>query len=192
MLPAPGSPFNGTVEHDETGARSVRQRIVVGVDGSPGSLAALHRAATEARERHADLHVVLAWQLPGGGVGGRTTHGPAVLRECREAAVDDLRTILDSAFAVERPGVPLSGLTVRGEPGAVLVETADSADDLLVVGSGPRGRRLPRLRPSVTRYCLAHARCPVLAVPPNPLEAELAALHNTPWSLSHLPKARKR
>ncbi|WP_032767926.1 universal stress protein, partial [Streptomyces griseus] len=64
--------------------------------------------------------------------------------------------------------------------------------DLLVVGSGPRGRRLPRLRPSVTRYCLAHAHCPVLAVPPNPLEAELAALHNAPWSLSHLPRARKR
>ncbi|NEC19541.1 universal stress protein [Streptomyces parvus] len=170
----------------------MRQRIVVGVDGSPGSLTALHRAAAEARERHADLHVVLAWHLPGGGLGGRTTYGPAVLRECREAAVDGLRTILNSAFAVERPGVPLSGLTVRGEPGAVLVEAAGSADDLLVVGSGPRGRRLPRLRPSVTRYCLAHARCPVLAVPPNPLEAELAALHATPWSLSHLTGARKR
>ncbi|WP_179891533.1 universal stress protein, partial [Streptomyces sp. st170] len=110
----------------------MRQRIVVGVDGSPGSLAALHRAAAEARERHADLHVVLAWQLPGGGLGGRTTYGPAVLRECREAAVDDLRAILDSAFAVERPSVPLSGLTVRGEPGAVLVEAAGSAGDLLV------------------------------------------------------------
>ncbi|MFI0143045.1 universal stress protein [Streptomyces globisporus] len=121
-----------------------------------------------------------------------TPYGPAVLRECREAAVDDLRAILDSAFAVERPSVPLSGLTVRGEPGAVLVEAAGSAGDLLVVGSGPRGRRLPRLRPSVTRYCLAHARCPVLAVPPNPLEAELAALHDTPCSLAHLASARKR
>ncbi|CAH9414085.1 hypothetical protein SGL43_01088, partial [Streptomyces globisporus] len=40
--------------------------------------------------------------------------------------------------------------------------------------------------------CLAHARCPVLAVPPNPLEAELAALHDTPWPLAHLASARKR
>ncbi|WP_326716295.1 MULTISPECIES: hypothetical protein [unclassified Streptomyces] len=29
----------------------------------------------------------------------------------------------------------------------------------------------------MSRYCLAHARCPVLAVPPSPLEADLAAAH---------------
>lgn len=170
----------------------MRQRIVVGVNGSLGSLAALHRATAEARERNADLHVVLAWQLPGGGLGGRATYGAAVLQECREAAVEELRTILDSAFAVSRPGVTLSGLTVRGEPGAVLVRAAPSADDLLVVGTGPRGRWLPGIRPSVTRYCLAHATCPVLAVPPNPLEAELTALNGATWLLQHIPGAQKR
>ncbi|MFJ6514595.1 universal stress protein [Streptomyces sp. NPDC091406] len=165
----------------------MRQRVVVGVNGSLGSLAALHRAAAEAQERNADLHVVLAWQLPGGGLGGRATYGAAVLRECREAAVEDLRTILGTSFAVRGPGVTLSGLTVRGEPGAVLVEAARSADDLLVVGAGRRGRWFPGLRPSVTRYCLTHATCSVLAVPPNPLEAELAAVHGTTWSLPHMP-----
>ncbi|MBT2900967.1 universal stress protein [Streptomyces sp. McG3] len=161
----------------------MRQRIVVGVSGSPGSLAALHRATAEARERNADLYAVLAWQLPGGGLGGRATYGTAALREHREAAVEDLRTILDGAFAVRRPGVALSGLAVRGEPGAVLVEAAESADGLLVVGAGSRGRWLPALRPSVARYCLAHAACPVLAVPPNPLEAELVAVLGNNWSL---------
>ncbi|MFJ8248445.1 universal stress protein [Streptomyces sp. NPDC094466] len=170
----------------------MRQRIVVGVSGSPGSLAALHRAAAEARERHAELYAVLAWQLPGGGLGGRATYGNAVLRECREAAVEDLRTVLDRAFAVRRPGVALSGLAVRGEPGAVLVEAAASADGLLVVGAGSRGRWLPALRPSVTRYCLTHAACPVLAVPPNPLEAELAAVHSGSWTLPPMIRDRKR
>ncbi|WP_432148616.1 universal stress protein [Streptomyces sp. bgisy029] len=170
----------------------MRQRMVVGVNGSPSSLAALHRATAEARERHAELHVVLAWQLPGGGLGGRATYGATALHECREAAVENLRTILDSAFAVRRPGVTLSGLVVRGEPGAVLVEAARSCDDLLVVGTGPRGSWLPRMRPSVTRYCVAHATCPVLAVPPNPLEAELAAIHRATRLLRPLPGGQER
>ncbi len=29
----------------------------------------------------------------------------------------------------------------------------------------------------MSRYCLAHAVCPVLAVPPSPLEAELTSAH---------------
>ncbi|WP_406247008.1 universal stress protein [Streptomyces anulatus] len=169
----------------------MRQRIVVGVSGSPGSLAALHRAAAEARERNAELYAVLAWQLPGGGLGGRATYGAAVLRECREAAVEDLRTLLYGAFAVRRPGVALSGLAVRGEPGAVLVEAAGSADGLLVVGTGSRRRWLSALRPSVARYCLAHAVCPVLAVPPNPLEAELAAVQSHSWTLPPMTGERK-
>ncbi|MEV7308752.1 universal stress protein [Streptomyces microflavus] len=170
----------------------MRQRIVVGVSGSPGSLTALHRATAEARERNAELCAVLAWQLPGGGLGGRATYGAAVLRACREAAVEELRTILGSAFAVRRPGVELSGLTVRGEPGSVLVGAARSADDLLVVGVGTRGRWLPGIRPSVTRYCLAHAKCPVLAVPPNPLEAELAAMRGRTWTLPRMAREQGR
>ncbi|MFE1820343.1 universal stress protein, partial [Streptomyces anulatus] len=114
----------------------MRQRIVVGVSGSPGSLAALHRAAAEARERNAELYAVLAWQLPGGGLGGRATYGAALLRECREAAVEDLRTLLDGAFAVRRPGVALSGLAGRGAPGAVLGEAAGSAHRHQGVGTG--------------------------------------------------------
>jgi hypothetical protein len=33
------------------------------------------------------------------------------------------------------------------------------------------------LFPSVARYCLAHAVCPVLALPPSPLSRELASVH---------------
>ncbi|MFD5876725.1 universal stress protein [Streptomyces sp. NPDC060322] len=164
----------------------MRRRIVVGVSGSPGSFAALHRATAEAQERNAELYAVLAWQLPGGGLGSRATYGTAVLRECREAAVEDLRTVLDTAFAVGRPGVTLIGRTVRGEPGAVLVDAVRSADDLLVVGTGARGRWLPGLRAPVARHCLAHAPCPVLAVPPNPLEAELAAVGRRTRSVPHM------
>ena len=56
----------------------------------------------------------------------------------------------------------------------MLVDAADQPDDLLVIGTGRRagvGRVLHR---SVSRYCLAHARCPVLAVPPSALMDEMS------------------
>ncbi|MEV6573624.1 universal stress protein [Streptomyces sp. NPDC051577] len=152
------------------------RRVVVGVTGTLGSLAALHRAAAEARVRDAELRVVLAWQAPGGELGGRNGLGPRALAQCRTAAVERLREVLDTAFRAAKPGVTLAGITVRGTPGAALVDAARGVEDLLVVGTGSRAP-LRRLRPSVARYCLAHAACPVLVVPPSPLQVEFDAAH---------------
>ncbi|MFE1820344.1 universal stress protein, partial [Streptomyces anulatus] len=88
-------------------------------------------------------------------------------------------------------GGPGGGRGRAPPPGAVLVEAAGSADGLLVVGTGSRRRWLSALRPSVARYCLAHAVCPVLAVPPNPLEAELAAVQSHSWTLPPMTGERK-
>ncbi|MFJ1565725.1 universal stress protein [Streptomyces erythrochromogenes] len=151
-------------------------RVVVGVTGTPGSLTALHGAAAEARVRGAELVAVLAWQSPGGELGSRNGWGPTVLTECRAAAADRLREALDVAFGVVWPRVTVGGLTVRGTPGAVLVDVARDPEDLLVVGTGSRAVLRRLVHPSVARYCLAHASCPVLAVPPSPLQAELAAV----------------
>ncbi|MFF4425613.1 universal stress protein [Streptomyces avidinii] len=153
------------------------RRVVVGVTGTLGSPAALHRAAAEARVRDAELRVVLAWQSPGGELGSRNGLSPSALAECRTAAVERLREVLDTAFRAANPGVALAGLTVRGTPGAVLVDTARGVDDLLVVGTGSRTPLRRPLRPSVARYCLARTACPVLVVPPSPLQNELDAAH---------------
>ena len=70
----------------------------------------------------------------------------------------------------------------RGETGPVLVDIAEQPGDLLVIGTGRRAPLGRALRKSVGRYCLAHARCPVLAVPPSALMDEMA--HGfRPWSL---------
>ncbi|MGW1767708.1 universal stress protein [Streptomyces sp. NPDC002073] len=153
------------------------RRVVVGVTGTPGSLTALHRAAAEARVREAELQVVLAWQSPGGELGSRNGLGPSALAECRAGAAERLREVLDAAFGTAEPGVTLAGLTIRGTPGAVLVDTARDPEDLLVVGTGSRAALRRLVRPSVARYCLAHAACPVLVVPPSPLQAELEVAH---------------
>ncbi|WP_328302249.1 universal stress protein [Streptomyces sp. NBC_00435] len=161
------------------------RRVVVGVSGTPGSLAVLHRAAAEARVREAELWAVMAWQAPGGELGSRSACNASALAQCRGAAVERLREVLSTAFDAERPGVSLAGLTVRATPGAALVDTARGSDDLLVVGTGSRTALSRLIRPSVARYCLAHAACPVLTVPPSPLEAELDAVHRR--NLWHLP-----
>lgn len=161
------------------------RRVVVGVSGTPGSLAALHRAAGEARVRDAQLWVVMAWQAPGGGLGSRSSCEVSALAQCRAAAVERLRRILDLALGAGPAGVTHAGLTVRATPGAALVDAARGSDDLLVVGTGSRALLRRLARPSVARYCLAHAACPVLTVPPPPLQAELDAVHRrNRW---HLP-----
>ena len=61
----------------------------------------------------------------------------------------------------------------RGPTGWVLVNLACRPDDVLVVGAGRRGA-LGRLAFSrVSGYCVAHAQCPVMAVPPPALAREL-------------------
>jgi nucleotide-binding universal stress UspA family protein len=58
---------------------------------------------------------------------------------------------------------------LRGEPGPVLVTEASEDGDVLVIGAGRRGRAGRAMSCRVSRYCLAHAACPIVAVPPSPL-----------------------
>lgn len=157
---------------------SAAPRVLVGVSGSPGSLTALARAAEEARCRGAELWPVLAWEPPGGDLAAcRPPVASAMVGEWEEVAQARLLTSLCAVFGGTDTGLPGRVLLVRGAPGPALVRTADRDDDLLVLGAGARGRLRRALWPSVGRYCLAHAGCPVLAVPPSPLRAALATLH---------------
>jgi len=63
------------------------------------------------------------------------------------------------------------------------VRVADSDDDLLVVGAGRRGALGRMTSCRVSRYCLAHARCPVVAVPPSDLARLGHGLRG--WALRH-------
>ncbi|GAA2842629.1 hypothetical protein GCM10010441_78400 [Kitasatospora paracochleata] len=160
------------------------RRVVVGLSGSLGSLAALHRAVAEARRTDTPVLAVHAWEPPGGEIGYRRSPCPPLLAAVRAQAAERLATALDDAFGGTDPGVRLQTLLVRGEPGRALVAAAEHPDDLLVLGAG--GSLLHRgLRPSVTGHCLRHAACPVLTVPRPALQRDLQALHRrNRW---HLP-----
>ncbi|MEV5350308.1 universal stress protein [Streptomyces achromogenes] len=157
--------------------KSSAARVVVGVNGSPGSLTALARAVEESRRRGAQLWPVLAWEPPGGELGSRRSPVSAgQVPRWELLARERLLTALRDVFGSTDTGVPGAAVTVRGAAGPALVRIAGREDDVIVVGAGRRNRLLRALSPSVGRYCLAHAGCPVLAVPPSPLQSTLTAM----------------
>jgi len=144
-----------------------RVRVVVGVSGSPGSPAALHRAVAEARRAGGGAEVLAlhAWEPPGGEHGYLRSPCPPLLSAVRAAAERRLdEALAEASGGAGFDGVPVTARCVRGEPAAVLLAAADRAADLLVLGAaGSWWRR--GLRGSVPARCVRAARCPVLVLP---------------------------
>lgn len=161
---------------------SAVRRIVVGVHGSLGSLQALRWAADEARERRVPLLAAHAWIPPGGDFAERSHPSPYLRQVWQNAALKRLTDAFDECLGGIPDGLDGHLLVERGDAGQVLVAAAERPGDLLVIGTGrrnPLGRALHR---SVGRYCLAHAHCPVLAIPPTALMEEMR--HGLrPWPL---------
>jgi len=148
-------------------------RVIVGTSGSPGSLRALRYGERLARAHDAILIPVLAWELPGGDHVERVQPSGELRQAWQTLACRRLRDALLAVWG-EVPGDPLVQPHVeRGPPGWVLVNLACRTGDVLVVGAGRRGALARVAFPKVTRYCLAHAQCPVLAIPPPALAREL-------------------
>lgn len=164
-------------------------RIVVGVHGSLGSLQALRWAADEARDRRVPVAAVIAWTPPGGDFAERSHPSLYLRRVWRDAALHRLTDAFESAFGGVPDDLCVRLRVERGETGPVLVDVADQAGDLLVIGTGRRNPLSRALHKSVGRYCLAHARCPVIAVPPSALMDEMGHswLRPRSWSLRELP-----
>jgi nucleotide-binding universal stress UspA family protein len=157
---------------------SVR-RVIVGVHGSLGSLQALRFAEAEARQRGVPLLPVIAWIPPGGDLAERRHSSPYLRKIWREAAWERLQAAFDDGLGGIPAGLHVEPRVERGEPGPVLVDTASQPEDLLIIGTGRRGRLGRMFRSSVGRYCLGHAKCPMLAIPPSALMDEMShGLHS--------------
>jgi nucleotide-binding universal stress UspA family protein len=148
-------------------------RLIVGTSGSPGSLRALRYGEGLARTHDAVLVPVMAWEPPGGDRAERTQPSGYLRQEWRNLACQRLRDALIAVWG-EVPDDPLVQPHIeRGPPGWVLVNLACRPGDVLVVGAGRRGALARMAFSKVSRYCLAHAQCPVLAIPPPALAREL-------------------
>lgn len=158
------------------------RRVIAGVSGSPGSLQALRYAAELARSDYAVLAPVLAWTPPGGELADRRAPCPQLRTAWKQAAWDRLWKAVDLAIGGPPADLEFAAEVVRGPAGEVLSYLARQAGDVLVIGAGRRGAwRLTGCK--VSKYCLGHAQCPVIAVPPSELAAELHGLHG--WMHRH-------
>jgi nucleotide-binding universal stress UspA family protein len=160
------------------------RRLIVGTSGSPGSLQALRYAEGLARTHGTMLIPVLAWQPPGGDRDEWIPASAELRRTCFELARQRLRDALLAVWG-EVPCDPrVEPRVERGPAGRVLVSLACCPGDVLVIGAGRRARLARMALSGVSRYCLAHAQCPVLAVPPPALAGELRRAR-LPWVFWH-------
>ena len=142
-------------------------KIVVGIDGSEHSAAALRWAADEATLRGATLEVVHAWSYvpmttmgDSGLVPMAWTESIEMLDATREAAervvADQVREVL---------GEDPDALVTLAEGAASEVLRAAAADaDLLVVGNQGRGNLASALLGSTSAEIADSAPCPVVVV----------------------------
>lgn len=138
-------------------------RVVVGVDGSHESVAALALAVKEARWRGASLQVVAAYAYPHAMLVVPFAPDPPTPEDVQrdaEAAIE-LALAEVRAHGDDLAGLEIERVTVGGPAAAALMAAADGAD-LLVVGARGLGGFKGLLLGSVSQQCVQHAPCPVL------------------------------
>lgn len=138
---------------------SSSNQVVVGIDGSDTSKAALRWAARLAPSLSATIHAIVAWEYPiifglEGGI-------PSEWRP-DENAKEILSASLEEVFGKDRPA-GLRGSISQGHPTFVLLDASKDAQ-MLVVGSRGLGGFAGLLLGSVSSACAEHAKCPVLVV----------------------------
>jgi nucleotide-binding universal stress UspA family protein len=143
---------------------STARRIVVGVDGSPCSKAALSWAITEARLTGASIEAVTSWQNPVM-YGSSFAWAPMVYDTSLSSIMTKvlLDTITEVTTDAEQ-SVEISPRVVEGHPAQVLLDAARGAQ-MLVVGSRGHSTLAGIVLGSVSQHCVQHAPCPVVVIP---------------------------
>jgi nucleotide-binding universal stress UspA family protein len=152
------------VASQEQALRTEGGAIIVGVDDTPGGLAALRYAIEIARATGAPLVAVRAWALGLPRHGGLrrpgTGRGQVVLafraEEPRAAAAKLVRRAFRAAAGGIPPDLDVTIETPEGSPGRVLTRLASDRGGVLVVGRTPGHLAKRVLHGSVSAYCSRH------------------------------------
>jgi nucleotide-binding universal stress UspA family protein len=168
MSSQPAEPGAVARQQDSSGPTASRrgygvEAVLVGVDSSDASRAAIALAAREARYRGAPLIAVQAYS------GERPPAAPAarplsIMRTPEDERVDaesNLREAVRAVLGDQADGVELRA--VLGLAGRKIVETAQKVNAQLIV-LATRGST-SMLLGTVSQYVLRKAPCPVLVVP---------------------------
>ncbi|MDR7303385.1 universal stress protein [Haloactinomyces albus] len=134
------------------------ERVVVAVDGSEASKAALHWAVRYGRKTGATVRAVTVWRAGVPFQGGMPASEESYEQQARanlEATLGEIRT-----SGLE---IPVEARLERGEPVTVLVEQAQQAE-LLVFGGKGYNPVSGMIAGSLITRSLHHAPCPVVIV----------------------------
>lgn len=131
--------------------------VIVGVDGSPCSRAALEWAAKDAAKRGTGLTIATVVDLP------RLTDVP-MSSEFVTSAIRGSQQVADAAVPAARDIAPEVAVEVTtGDPAGELIQMSAHADEV-VVGSRGLGGFGALVLGSVGNQVAAHAQCPVVVV----------------------------
>jgi nucleotide-binding universal stress UspA family protein len=149
------------------------RRIVVGVDGSVESAAALRWACREAGLRGAEVLAVHAREAQVHPVASYAVCAPACLHDV------DVDVMWKAVMADHVPGVPVRTEVVDGLAARVLLQRCMGAD-MLVLGTASDMPGALRSAGPVIRACLRRSPCPVVVIggatdPPQRREAAASA-----------------
>lgn len=135
-----------------------RSPLVVGVDGSEPSIAALRHARMLADALRRPVRVLFAWHLPAFAGAGPVAY--------EWSPVEDGQRVLDEAIIDVYGSIRPAGVTtevVESSAAAALVKASSEAF-MVVVGSRGHGGFAGLLLGSVSAAVAEHASCPVLVV----------------------------
>ncbi|SJM57699.1 Universal stress protein family [Arthrobacter rhombi] len=142
--------------------------VVVGIDGSNDSKAALQWAVEYGKRFDLPVYAVAVWELPLA-FGNMATY-PETGAQVEERTSKVLNEAVQEAVGAD------SGVlqrTERGHPAKTLVEISESAE-LLVLGTRGRGAFRGMLLGSVSQHCASHSKCPFVVIrhPESDVEAK--------------------
>ncbi|HEU5484695.1 MAG TPA: universal stress protein [Microlunatus sp.] len=140
------------------------KHLIVGIDGSPESEAAMAWALEEARRRELEVELIYALAVPV----VSDAYGMVMTRPDIDELTDYSQNLLDAALISARsaaPDVTVSARLASGPPSAVLIEASKHADGL-VVGTRGLGAISGKLLGSVSVRLAGKSFCPVFIVPP--------------------------
>jgi len=145
-----------------------RPVVVVGIDGSPSSLAAAAWAADEAALRKLPLRLVHAYTVP---VMGVPAYGiPPDLSEGLRVSGQEALEAASRTIANRHPDLEVSAELLNADPRPALVDASAEAT-LTVVGTRGGGRIPEVVLGSVALHVAAHGRSPVAVISLNAGEA---------------------
>jgi len=149
-----------STERTPDAAEQRRPGIIVGVDGSEPSIAALRYATELGRRLGVGVHALGVWHYP------TMLYGNYYYPESDITPEEDARRVVESTVREalgEDPPEWVTAGTQKGRPAEVLIERSKEAT-MLVLGTRGHGGFAGLLLGSVSRECTAHAHCPVLVV----------------------------